>query len=122
MNDATMLALCFCATDARAKNRTVCLKDQQGRRIEITTLKIEPAGGYRVEMAGAVFADHFPLMRPLKCLERSAENWCAVPPRHEIKCDVSETLTDLEYDFLSVCPERGAGSTCGTAFAIRSKL
>ena len=48
------------------------------------------------------FEDHFLSMRPFRCLEGPERHWCHVPYPYEIERNISDTLTDLEYDFLFI--------------------
>ena len=102
MKHLLLCALGFCASSASAELRTVYLEDIQGQRTQIATINVEPAGAYKVEMEETAFSDHFLSMRPFKCLEGPAKHWCHVPYPYEIERNISETLTDLEYDFLFV--------------------
>jgi hypothetical protein len=102
MKHIILLALGLSASGAWAETRTVFLEDQQGDRIEIAKLDVAQTGIYQVAMSETAFADHFLSMRPFKCLEGPAKHWCHVPYPYEISRDISETLTDIEYDFLFV--------------------
>jgi hypothetical protein len=99
-----LVLLCF-ATATNADTRGVFLEDAEGARIQIATVETDAAGRYQVEMDNAPFEDHFLSMRPFKCLEGPSKHWCHVPYPYEIERDVSEELTDLEYDFLFVWKE-----------------
>lgn len=90
------------AAAAMAETRGVYLEDADGDRIQIATVEIGNSGQYSIEMNGASFEDHFLSMRPFKCLEGPLKHWCHVPYPYEIARDVSQDLTDLEYDFLFV--------------------
>lgn len=85
---------------ALAETRVVYLEAQDGQRIEIATVDLGEGGDYSVAMREAAFADHFLSMRPFKCLEGPVKNWCHVPYPYEIARNISDDLTDLEYDFL----------------------
>lgn len=89
-------------TAAHAKDFTVYLEDAAGARIQIATLDVDAQGAYTLEMTAAPFEDHFLSMRPFRCLEGTAKHWCHVPYPYEIKRNISDDLTDLEYDFLFV--------------------
>jgi hypothetical protein len=101
------LILIYAAFGAAADQRLVFLEDAQGARIQIATLEIDGAGGYAVVMEDAAFTDHFLSMRPFKCLEGPAKNWCHLPYPYEIKRNMAADLTDLEYDFLFVWKDSG---------------
>jgi hypothetical protein len=98
-------ALCF-STLSNAETRSVFLEDATGTRIEIAQVEISPDKPYVLTMNDAPFTDHFLSMRPFKCLEGPAKNWCHVPYPYEIARDVSSNLTDLEYDFLFVWKDK----------------
>jgi hypothetical protein len=102
MKSALIAINCLLAMPALAETRSVFLEDQDGQRIEIATLQIGADSAYTVKMAEEPFADHFLSMRPFKCLEGPAKHWCHVPYPYEIERNISEDLTDLEYDFLFV--------------------
>lgn len=94
-------ALCFGST-AYAENQNVFLEDADGQRHKIASLDVEDNGAYGLTMNDSAFADHFLSMRPFKCLEGPEKHWCHVPYPYEIARDISDDLTDLEYDFLFV--------------------
>ena len=83
----------------KAEERQVFLESAGGERIEIASLSIADDGTYTTDLA-PVFTEHFLSMRPFKCLEGPQKHWCHVPYPYEIRRDLSEDLTDLEYDFL----------------------
>lgn len=96
-----LIALAFAAAPVLAEeNHGVYLQDQSGERLQIATLNTAPDGTYDVTMNAAAFTDHFLSMRPFKCLEGPVKNWCHMPYPYAIRRDISEELTDLEYDFL----------------------
>lgn len=96
-----LTALAFVAAPLWAdEQRQVYLEDRAGERTQIATLTVSPDGIYDVRMNAAVFSDHFLSMRPFRCLEGPAKNWCHVPYPYQIRRDISDDLTDLEYDFL----------------------
>lgn len=97
-----LLAFVFAGTSAFADTRTVFLEDAEGQRIQIATLNIAQDGNYSIAMTDLPFTDHFLSMRPFRCLEGPAKHWCHVPYPYEIKRNISEATTDLEYDFLFV--------------------
>jgi len=84
---------------AQADERRVFLESADGERIEIASLSIAGDGTYTTDLA-PVFTEHFLSMRPFKCLEGPQKHWCHVPYPYEIRRDLSDDLTDLEYDFL----------------------
>jgi hypothetical protein len=92
---------CLC-TAAVADTRLVFLEDADGARIEIASVEFKPNAPYEIEMSATSFGDHFLSMRPFRCLEGPSKHWCHVPYPYEINRDISEELTDLEYDFLFV--------------------
>ncbi|RLJ58900.1 hypothetical protein BCF46_1038 [Litoreibacter meonggei] len=98
---ATFLLLVTCGTSL-AQTRTVYLEANDGRRVEIGILDLAADGTYSVEMSEGSFTDHFLSMRPFKCLEGPTKNWCHIPYPYEIRRNLSEDVTDLEYDFLFV--------------------
>ena len=102
MKYAIALFCYFLAGATWGETRSVYLEDVDRARIKIAELNIEADGIYQVSMAEAAFEDHFLSMRPFKCLEGPTKNWCYVPYPYEIRRNVSEDLTDLEYDFLFV--------------------
>lgn len=79
----------------------VFLRGTDGTEIEIATLA-GPRDRYSVVLNDAVFSDHFLSMRPFRCIEGVEKTWCHVPYPYEIKRNISNELTDLEYDFLFV--------------------
>mgnify|MGYP001812802912 CR=1 FL=1 len=79
--------------------REVFLLPTKGERIKIADLSVAD-GIYSISMNETEFTDHFLSMRPFKCLEGPEKHWCHVPYPYEIRRDVSDDLTDLEYDFL----------------------
>ena len=79
--------------------REVFLVPGDGARVKIADLSISD-GTYGISMNDAVFTDHFLSMRPFKCLEGPEKHWCHVPYPYENRHDISDDLTDLEYDFL----------------------
>ncbi|MEP1768851.1 MAG: hypothetical protein ABJJ53_19695 [Sulfitobacter sp.] len=96
------MVLALAASGAAAQTRAVYLQDKQGDRIEIAQLEVDAQGGYRVTLAEAPFENHFLSMRPFRCIEGPAKNWCYVPYPYENRRNISADLTDLEYDFLFV--------------------
>lgn len=102
MKSAAFVSFLLLATQSFAETRTVYLEAQDGTRIEIATLEVNASGAYTVALADAPFADHFLSMRPFRCLEGPGKHWCHVPYPYEIARNVSQDLTDLEYDFLFV--------------------
>jgi hypothetical protein len=92
----------FLAVPASADEKQVYLESAHGERLLIATLKVNPDGGYAIDMNAAVFSDHFLSMRPFKCLEGAEKHWCHVPYPYAIQRSVAQDLTDLEYDFLFV--------------------
>lgn len=97
----TLVACCL-GTVVHAETRSVFLEDADGARIEIASLEIVPDQPYKITMSETSFEDHFLSMRPFRCLEGPTKHWCHVPYPYEIKRDISDELTDLEYDFLFV--------------------
>lgn len=91
---------------SHAETRTAFLEDADGQQIKIASLEFDQDRGYQITMNDAAFTDHFLSMRPFKCLEGPAKNWCHVPYPYEIARDVSVELTDLEYDFLFVWKDK----------------
>ena len=79
--------------------REVFLVPVDGERIKIADLTISD-GAYVLSMNDHEFTDHFLSMRPFKCLEGPEKHWCHVPYPYENRHDISQDLTDLEYDFL----------------------
>ena len=79
--------------------REVFLQSADGTRIKVADLTVD-AGRYAVTLAEAPFTDHFLSMRPFRCLEGADKHWCHVPYPYENRRDISDDLTDLEYDFL----------------------
>ncbi|MEP1535799.1 MAG: hypothetical protein ABJQ34_20645 [Paracoccaceae bacterium] len=102
MKHLLSLVCMACASAAMSETRSVFVEDINGAQIEIAQLNLDEDGGYQVEMAEEPFTDHFLSMRPFKCLEGPAKNWCHVPYPYEIKRNVTDDLTDVEYDFLFV--------------------
>lgn len=102
MKHVLLIVMGLATSSASAETQLVFLETQQGERIQIATLNVTPSGAYDVEMEEDPFSDHFLSMRPFKCLEGPAKHWCHVPYPYEIKRNISEALTDLEYDFLFV--------------------
>lgn len=105
MRTIALSALCAVALAGSAATdevRRVYLQDAYGTRIEIATLTIQSNDTYQPEMNAAAFSDHFLSMRPFKCIDGRDKTWCHVPYPYEIKRDISDELTDLEYDFLFV--------------------
>lgn len=102
MKTLTFLVMTATSGACLADVQTVFLEDGDGQRVEIATLEVADDGTYSVNMTEASFTDHFLSMRPFKCLEGPSKNWCHVPYPYEIRRDLSEDLTDLEYDFLFV--------------------
>lgn len=98
------LAGFICATSlpAYAAERLVFLETGDGARLHIANVSQSETGKYHLSMNDAAFTDHFLSMRPFKCLEGPRKHWCHVPYPYEIARDVSQDLTDLEYDFLFV--------------------
>ena len=92
----------LCATQTLADTRTVFLEDLAGTRIDIATVEMIGSEQYKISMNEDAFEDHFLSMRPFKCLEGPEKNWCHVPYPYEIARDLSDELTDLDYDFLFV--------------------
>lgn len=105
MKSIAFASFVLLATQTVADTRTVFLEAQDGSKIEVATLKIDPQGDYTVTMAETPFADHFLSMRPFRCLEGPGRHWCHVPYPYDIARNVSVDLTDLEYDFLFVWKE-----------------
>lgn len=85
---------------ALAEQKTIYLEDIEGTRLEIATLEIGDGGNYAITMNDAAFADHFLSMRPFKCLEGAEKHWCYVPYPYPNARNISQDLTDLEYDLL----------------------
>lgn len=102
MKNVIALTCLLFSSVASAETRSVFLEDTEGERIKIAELNLKTDGSYQVSMAEEPFADHFLSMRPFRCLEGPGKHWCHVPYPYEIKRNVSEELTDLEYDFLFV--------------------
>ncbi len=102
MKILTTLGVLVSCSASLAETRTVFLEANDGQRVEVATLEVEDDGTYAVNMSENSFTDHFLSMRPFKCLEGPVKNWCHVPYPYEIRRDLSEDLTDLEYDFLFV--------------------
>lgn len=100
---ATVLAgsLATAAPSDDLDGRQVFLQTRLGQEIEIATLS-GSAQAYSVTLNDAVFSDHFLSMRPFRCVEGEEKTWCYVPYPYEIRRDVTQDLTDLEYDFLFV--------------------
>lgn len=107
MNYVLAVILALSASSAMAETRVVHLQEANGNRIDIATLEIDDQGAYSVEMNDESFANHFLSMRPFKCLEGPEKHWCHVPYPYDIKRNISDDLTDLEYDFLFV--SKGSG-------------
>lgn len=87
---------------ALAETKSVFLQESGGERIEIASLTVHPDGTYDIAMSQMVFSDHFLSMRPFKCIAGSEKTWCHVPYPYEITRNISDDLTDLEYDFLFI--------------------
>ncbi|MGH1578636.1 hypothetical protein [Planktotalea sp.] len=102
MKNAYVLIGLLLASAASADTRSVFVEDIEGERIRIAELHIETDGTYQMSMAQDPFTDHFLSMRPFKCLQGPAKHWCHVPYPYEIERNVSNDLTDLEYDLLFV--------------------
>ncbi len=102
MRKVVSLILAFVACSANAETRVVHLQEADGNRFAIATLEFDDQGSYSVSMIDESFANHFLSMRPFKCLEGPEKHWCHVPYPYEIKRNISDDLTDLEYDFLFV--------------------
>lgn len=100
MKYVLILISCLWACVGHAQTRNVYLEAQDGTRVQIATVQIAQDGTYSVEMGEDVFTDHFLSMRPFKCIEGPDKHWCHVPYPYEIARNVSDDLTDLEYDFL----------------------
>lgn len=94
------------AGPALADPRTVYLEDQSGARLAIADLETTE-GVYTISLREALFSDHFLSMRPFKCLTGPDKHWCYVPYPYENARDISDDLTDLEYDLLFIW--KGAG-------------
>jgi hypothetical protein len=102
MKQVLTLILGLGASSAMAETRSVYLLDEQGTRIQIANVEIEADGEYVVSMRDEPFTNHFLSMRPFRCLDGPQKNWCHVPYPYEIKRNITDELTDLEYDFLFV--------------------
>lgn len=100
MKSIAVVPFVLLATQAVADTRSVYLEALDGTRIEIASVDVSKSGDYTVTMSEDPFADHFLSMRPFRCLEGPAKNWCHVPYPYEIARNVGADLTDLEYDFL----------------------
>ncbi|MGH1413424.1 MAG: hypothetical protein ACRBB0_08020 [Pelagimonas sp.] len=85
----------------------VWLVDQSGTRLHIATIDLRD-GAYELAMEDAAFGDQFLSMRPFKCVEGPEMIWCHVPYPYEIKREISDDLTDLEYDFLFLWKKAGS--------------
>ena len=102
MRPAIFAAACLLATASYGQTREVMLQAADGSEIQIASLEIAGDGTYSVTMNDTAFADHFLSMRPFKCLEGPSKHWCHVPYPYEIHRNISDDLTDLEYDFLFI--------------------
>ena len=102
MKILTLLSILASGSACLAETQTVFLEAGDGQRIEVATLDVAGDGTYTVNMSETSFTDHFLSMRPFKCLEGPVKNWCHVPYPYEIRRDLSDDITDLEYDFLFV--------------------
>jgi len=80
--------------------RQAFLKDREGQLTNIADITVAQDDTYSVAMNNDAFSEHFLSMRPFKCLDGSDKTWCHVPYPYEIARDISDDLTDLEYDFL----------------------
>lgn len=89
-----------------AETRTVYLEDSAGTRVAIADLELEDAR-YALTLREAPFSDHFLSMRPFKCLTGPEKHWCYVPYPYENARNLTQDLTDLEYDLLFIW--KGAG-------------
>lgn len=99
------------ATTASAINpadgmRSVYLEDVAGSRVHIADIDIND-GKYAIEMKSESFSDHFLSMRPFKCVDGPVKTWCHVPYPYPIARDLSDDLTDLEYDLLFLWKAKG---------------
>ena len=95
------------ALPVSAETRAVFLEQLDGTRIEIAAVRVAADGGYTYTLRDDAFGDHFLSMRPFKCVESPEKLWCHVPYPYEIKRNISNDLTDLEYDFLFVWKNAG---------------
>lgn len=101
------LAMVLAGGGAAAETKTVYATDADGRRIAIAMLTLTDDDHYTITMNDTVFANHFLSMRPFKCLEGPGKHWCHVPYPYDIRRDLSDDLTDLEYDLLFVWKDAG---------------
>ncbi|MEP3948162.1 hypothetical protein [Ascidiaceihabitans sp.] len=102
MKSSIFLGLCCLAPMVQAETKSVYLEDIAGARIQIASVDVAATGDYKITMSDAPFTDHFLSMRPFRCLQGPAKHWCFVPYPYEIERNISDDLTDLEYDFLFV--------------------
>lgn len=95
-----LCAMLLAAGPGFTEIKSVYLETEAGERTHIATLTLDKTGRYQITMETAPFTDHFLSMRPFRCLEGPDKHWCHVPYPYEIARDMSDDLTDLEYDFL----------------------
>lgn len=96
------VALCFLGGIAVADPKTVFLEDGSGARYPVANVEFADDGTYSITMDRSSFTEHFLSMRPFRCLEGLDKTWCHVPYPYENYRDISDDLTDLEYDLLFV--------------------
>lgn len=102
MRFAPFIGLLLLGQAALADNKTVYLAPASGDPVKIAEVTFAEDRSYTIKMAEASFEDHFLSMRPFRCLEGPNKHWCHVPYPYEIHRNISDDLTDLEYDFLFV--------------------
>ncbi|KIT16753.1 hypothetical protein [Jannaschia aquimarina] len=76
-------------------------------RLAIAEVTLRNDGTYEFALVPAAFENHFLSMRPFRCIEGAERHLCHVPYPYAISRDLSDGLTDLEYDLLFVW--KGAG-------------
>ncbi|QUJ76761.1 hypothetical protein KDD17_01470 [Sulfitobacter albidus] len=104
IRSSLLAAALFCMPpDAMAQtSRAVTLEADDGTRIVIAELTTDDTGAYRMEMHADAFSEYFLSMRPFKCIDGARKTWCHVPYPYENARNISQDLTDLEYDLLFV--------------------
>jgi hypothetical protein len=95
---ASVPAVCS-AGDLTDGRHAIYLEAPGANRILIAEIDIKN-DQYSIEMDTENFSDHFLSMRPFKCLDGPEKTWCHVPYPYPIARDLSQELTDLEYDLL----------------------
>lgn len=92
---------------AEERHLDVWLEDGAGARLHLAELALDADGQYRMDMSPAPFTNQFLSMRPFRCLEGPDKHWCHLPYPYENRRNISDDLTDLEYDLLFIW--KGAG-------------